>query len=242
MSTISTVQTYSPIVELRHYTLHPGQRETLIELFDREFLEGQESVGIKVIGQFRNLDDANSFVWLRGFDDMQTRQQALTGFYTGPIWQAHRNAANDTMIDSDNVLLLKPARTTSGFKLEQTRPTLDAKAIPNCLVVISIAYLTQAADNAILEYFEQALMPILNQNGAQVLASFITEPSENTYPKLPVRNEHVFIWISRFANLADYKNHIENLEQTKATALLSRWLTRPLEVLQLSPTTRSRLH
>lgn len=35
-------QTYSPIVELRQYTLHPGKRDTLIELFDREFVETQE--------------------------------------------------------------------------------------------------------------------------------------------------------------------------------------------------------
>ena len=31
--------TESPIVELRRYTLHPGRRDTLIELFDREFVE-----------------------------------------------------------------------------------------------------------------------------------------------------------------------------------------------------------
>jgi hypothetical protein len=31
--------TYSPITELRRYTLHPGRRDELIELFDREFVE-----------------------------------------------------------------------------------------------------------------------------------------------------------------------------------------------------------
>ncbi len=28
-----------PVVELRQYTLHPGKRDILIELFDREFIE-----------------------------------------------------------------------------------------------------------------------------------------------------------------------------------------------------------
>src|SRR5688572_13276071 len=32
-----------PIVELRQYTLLPGKRDVLIELFDREFIEGQEA-------------------------------------------------------------------------------------------------------------------------------------------------------------------------------------------------------
>ncbi len=55
-----------PIVELRQYTLHPGKRDVLIDLFDREFVESQEALGMKVIGQFRDLDNPNRFVWLRG--------------------------------------------------------------------------------------------------------------------------------------------------------------------------------
>src|SRR5437870_12322186 len=35
------------IVELRQYTLHPGQRGVLIDLFDREFVESQEALGMK---------------------------------------------------------------------------------------------------------------------------------------------------------------------------------------------------
>src|SRR5512147_1900401 len=111
------MQTYSPIVELRQYTLHPGKRDALIELFDREFVETQEAVGIQVIGQFRNLDDPDQFVWLRGFNDMSARAQSLAAFYGGPVWKAHRDAANATMIDSDNVLLLRLAHPRSGFSL-----------------------------------------------------------------------------------------------------------------------------
>ena len=42
-----------PILELRQYTLHPGQRDALISLFEEHFLEGQRAVGIRVDGQFR---------------------------------------------------------------------------------------------------------------------------------------------------------------------------------------------
>src|SRR5688572_7346005 len=115
-------QTYSPIVELRQYTLHPGKRDNLIELFDREFVETQEAVGIQVIGQFRNLDDPDQFVWLRGFNDMEARAESLNAFYSGPVWKAHRDAANATMIDSDNVLLLRLAHSNSGFTLNGNRP------------------------------------------------------------------------------------------------------------------------
>ena len=76
-------QTCCPIVELRQYTLHPGKRDVLIDLFDREFVESQEALGMKVIGQFRDLDNPNRFVWLRGFRDMPSRAQALRIFTAG---------------------------------------------------------------------------------------------------------------------------------------------------------------
>ena len=40
----------SPIVDLRQYTLYPGTRDGFVELFDREFVETQEAVGMRVIG------------------------------------------------------------------------------------------------------------------------------------------------------------------------------------------------
>lgn len=95
------------IVELRQYTLRPGARDTLVDLFEREFVTGQEAAGITVGGRFRDLDDADRFVWLRSFPDMAARARALHAFYHGTVWQAHRERANATMLDSDNVLLLR---------------------------------------------------------------------------------------------------------------------------------------
>lgn len=84
------------VVELRPYALHPGQRDVLIELFDREFVESQEAAGMRVIGQFRDLDDPDRFIWLRGFPGMDARAESLTAFYSGPIWRAHRDVAFNT--------------------------------------------------------------------------------------------------------------------------------------------------
>src|SRR5262249_563053 len=96
------------IVELRQYTLRPGKRELLIELFDRDLIEPQETAGMCVIGQFRDLDRPDVFTWLRGFESMPQRRAALSAFYEGPVWARHQDAANSTMIDSDNVRLLRP--------------------------------------------------------------------------------------------------------------------------------------
>src|SRR5512140_1037618 len=96
------------VVELRQYTLKPGARDELLALFDKFFVDGQAASGIRVLGAYRDAKDANRFVWFRGFRDMASRRASLAGFYGGPVWKAHRTAANATMIDSDDVLLLRP--------------------------------------------------------------------------------------------------------------------------------------
>src|SRR6185437_1104425 len=62
------------VVELRQYTLVPGRRDELIELFDRELIETQEKCGMRILGQFRDLDEPDHFVWLRSFADLPSRR------------------------------------------------------------------------------------------------------------------------------------------------------------------------
>src|SRR6266496_5244060 len=237
-----------PVVELRQYTLHPGKRDVLIDLFDREFVETQEAVGIKVIGQFRDLDHPDRFVWLRGFRDMTSRAKALSDFYGGPVWKTHREAANATMIDSDNVLLLRPALPTSGFSLENMkRPPVGSDEVPASLVVATIYYFAGPVTPDFINFFEHSLWPVAESLGATISASFVTENSENTFPALPVREgENVFVWFSTSQDSAAYENWIAALSQSErwrdeVSVGLTRYLDRAPEILKLSPTGQSQL-
>ena len=241
-------QTHSPIVELRQYTLHPGRRDDLIELFDREFVETQEAVGIQVIGQFYDLDDPDRFVWLRGFNDMAARAQSLAAFYGGPIWKAHRYAANATMIDSDNVLLLRLAHPTSGFLLnKEYRLPPGSTATRYGFVTATIYYFDAPVNSNFIGYFENTIQPVLMGAGAFILAYFVTEDSPNTFPALPVREgEYVFVWFGGFQNQSAYELHAAELARSKLwkeeiSKSLKRRLKRKPELLRLTPTTRSRL-
>jgi len=240
--------TCCPIIELRQYTLHPGKRDVLIDLFDREFVESQEALGMKVIGQFRDLDNSNRFVWLRGFRDMPSRAQALKNFYGGPVWKAHREAANATMIDSDNVLLLHPATPTSGFSFgNKERPRAGAKEARSEPIVATIYYFDAPVDAGFVEFFEKTVKPAVIGSGATVLAFLVTEHSENTFPALPVREgENVFVWFARFNDAVAYERHIAALTQyprwrDEISKELARRLKREPEILKLSTTTRSLL-
>jgi hypothetical protein len=241
-------QTCCPIVELRQYTLHPGKRDVLIDLFDREFIEPQEALGMKIIGQFRDLDDHNRFVWLRGFPDMASRAQALQDFYGGPVWKAHREAANATMIDSDNVLLLRPASPTSEFSLKnEKRSRTGSNEVRKELIVATIYYFDAAASACFVNFFEQTLKPAVTDTGASIPAYFVTEDSKNTFPALPVREgENVFVWFARFSDQTACELHVAALGRSprwreEISKELARRLKRAPEVLKLSPTARSLL-
>lgn len=213
------------VFELRRYLLHPGQRDTLIELFDRELVETQEVEGMWVVGQFRDLDQPDYFVWVRGFADMVVRKHALSAFYTGPAWKANSAAANATMIDVANVLLLRPAWPESGFPVGQ-RTGMPAGS----LVGATIFY--DAEDLG--RHFAKRVELMLIDCGARPLACLETEPAENTFPSLPVREEdNVLVWFASFDDLAHHSRYTQLVDTID--------LPRSPEHLRLAPTVRSML-
>jgi hypothetical protein len=227
------------VLELRQYTLHPGRRDELIELFDREFVETQEAVGARVLGQFRDRDDQDRFVWLRGFADMATRGEALAAFYGGPVWREHRAAANATMIDSDDVLLLRPV---SGLDLAGR-----TRGGPTTLVTVTIYHLPPDGEDAFLDFFASDAEPLLTATGAPPLAVLRTLRAENNFPGLPFREDaNVVAWIASFAGPDELAEHVRQLGRENrwthdTLPVLNKQLSRPPEQLQLAPTSRSLL-
>ena len=181
------------VVELRRYTV-PGGRETLIELFEAELLVPQEDVGMLVMGQFRDVHDPDAFVWFRGFADMVTRRRGLEAFYGGPVWARHRDAANATMVDSDDVLLLRPLG----------RVATDGAASRPGRLLIATWTLIELPEDRVLARWAAGNAERLAAVGGALHASLATEPSVNDFPRLPVRDGAHAVTVSRHdAELAD---------------------------------------
>jgi NIPSNAP len=229
------------IVELRQYTLHPGKRDALIDLFDREFIETQEAVGMTVMGQFRDLDDCDRFVWLRGFPDMENRAKGLAAFYGGPAWQAHRDVANTTMIDSDNVLLLCPAWPGSEIDLDIRQRAGLSAAVPSGLLDATIFHLKEPASTELLNFCREKMQTLLIKEGAKQVAWYVTEQSANNFPKLPVREgEMVLVGLALFDDIASFSKFAHGGKWDREIApTLSQWLSRAPESHRLTPTSRS---
>lgn len=196
----------------------------------------------------RNYHDPEQFVWLRGFPDMEARRQALQGFYSGPIWQEHRSGANDTMIDSDNVLLLKPVRAASSFRFDPVdRPAMGAQGTAGGIIIATVYAFDAPVGSPFVDFFEAQIAPVLCAAGAALLGYYVTEPAENTFPQLPVREgEHAFVWFASFADEEAYAAYQTALTESSAwitllVPALKGHLFRPEEVLELAPTRRSLL-
>jgi hypothetical protein len=215
-------ETETPIVELRRYTLHPGQRETLIDLFEREFVAPQEALGARVLGTFRVENAPDSFVWLRGFADMERRRQALEGFYGGPAWARHRDAANATMVDSDDVHLVRAITPQGGLKLT------DLMRYPGHAYTLLVSELRFPE---LVGNYHLWLRLFLRKAGADPIASFATLPAENNFPRLPV-------WQNRTV-------HVALLRGAATVPELPRELRDALrgdpEIIRLTPTAKSLL-
>jgi quinol monooxygenase YgiN len=234
------------IVELRQYKINHGQRDAFVALFDREFVESQEADGMRLVGQFRDLDDPNRFVWIRAFPDMAARARSLNAFYFGPVWQAHRDEANPMLFDNDNVLLLHPSSRAGDFAPATARPAPGAPPSPPGLVVATIYYLWKAPEEDFNRFFDETMRPALAAADIPVLAALSPESAPNNFPRLPVRQgEKLFVWLARFASEADRAAHMRRLEATPAWRRLAPGLADRIErapqVLRLEPTPRSAL-
>ncbi len=230
------------VIELRQYRMKPCRRDELIDLFEREFVESQEAYGMSLLGQFRDLDAPGHFVWMRGFKSMMDREAALEGFYGGPVWQAHREAANATLADNDDVLLLKPPVSAARLDLPPRQPA-GADLGPAKLIGMTIQALDGPPQPDFVERFEGEIRPALEAAGASVAGWMVTEAAENTFPRLPVREgEPVLVWIGRFADTDAYADHLVRAERVglgDGFGMVSR--RGVIQRLRLAPTARSRL-
>lgn len=240
-------------VELRQYTLHTGQRDVLIDLFDRALVEPQEAAGMAVMGQFRDLDAPDRFVWLRGFADMDRRATSLTAFYEGPVWAQHRAAANATMVDFDDVRLLRPAWPGSGISMQgrarapASASASAATAVRSCLPGLldtRIFRLREPASPALLQFCRETMAPVLRQGGADVLGWYVTEDAPNNFPRLPVRQgEHLLVVFALFATSSDCEAFVASRRwENQVQPALDAWLGHTTQRLRLVATARSAIH
>jgi hypothetical protein len=233
--------TNSPVVELRQYTVRPGARDTLVQVFEAELVESQEQLGMAVGGLFDDRDDPDRFVWMRGFASMEARRAALEAFYFGgPARRQHGPAANATMVDSDDVLLLRPTDPPHPPAEPGPRAPVGATVASDEWVLVTVWL--HDPGHGTCDWLTLDVRPGLAHALGTDVASWRTEPAENTFPALPVRPDHAFVWTATFADEASYAAALAGLERDAGWRRTRRELDRlgvATQTLRLRPTARS---
>jgi hypothetical protein len=239
-----TLEPAPPVVELRQYLLHRGRRDELIELFDRELVETQEAVGIRVLGQFRDIDRGNHFVWLRGFADQDARLEALTSFYGGPVWRQHAAAANATMIDSGDVHQLRAVNAPERLQVRTQSHRDLAGHRGSILILVTHRRSHSAYEHDLL--MRKCLTPRLETAGLRTIGVYTTDPAENPFPALPVRPSDVLVLIAAGDSIEALDEAAEQVSLARAEladhARLNDLDEPLLDMLRLEPTARSCLN
>lgn len=200
------------MVELRHYTLHPGRRPDLLRVFEGRLIEPQEQVGMTVGGLFLDERDQDSFFWLRGFADQEARTEALEAFYGGPVWAAHRDEANATMMDSDDVLVLRPTVPPHPPAKAVERPGPDAEPSG---VRFHLGIYQHQGKGDVETWLSEDVHVLLERLLGVRVAAWRTDPFPNGFPRLPVRAGRYFVWLAGFTD--DVSRH-ESMSRLRGSA------------------------
>lgn len=235
------------VLEIRNYLLQPDMREHFIDYFEANFITTLEAENMHVLGQFRLIGQPDHYVWMRAYENMQTRGDSLHAFYDGPVWKQHRSRTNGMLIDSDNVHLLRPLDDLADLTCGQNSRTVaaalaDASISPETGLIGVDIYQAQADQrDDLIRHFDAQVAPAYRDLGIQIRGRFVAEMSTNTFPRHPAfQNEHEFVIITAYESEAAARELRAQAEPVITQAFASLLDGSP-ETLLLSPTLRSPL-
>jgi hypothetical protein len=241
-ATAATSTSAPALYELRRYTCKPGQRDVLLRLFETHFQDAYEATGTRVLASFRDLDDADRWVWLRAFTGPVERGTALRAFYGSAAWTTHGAACNATLRDIAPALLLRAA-VAARMPLPATAPGAGAKA-PGSRFLLEIHPLADDAAQPFMQVYERDARPLFAAWGATSAALWLTDAGTNHFLRQPVRPGTFCVTLTRFADAAALRS-FEAARSTSAAwrervaPALAALRTAPLEAHRLQPAARS---
>lgn len=99
------------IVEMRTYRAKPGRRDECLRVFCSRVIPAQVESGMKVLGPFLSIDDADTFFFMRGFPDRSSHEPMKARFHGGELWTNELKHLLATMLDTYDVVAVEDAET-----------------------------------------------------------------------------------------------------------------------------------
>ena len=95
------------VVDMRTYKLKPGCRDRFLEVFRTKSMPAHAEIGMKILGPFLSLEDEDTFFFMRGFPDLESREPMKAKFYEGELWKHELEQVLMPMIEKYEVVLVE---------------------------------------------------------------------------------------------------------------------------------------
>ena len=189
------------VLELRNYLLKPNLADTFSQYFHSKFVAPMNDLGGYTLGEFKINGVNDRFVWLRGFTNMKTRVKFLNDFYlNSPTWKEYGKGANEMMINSDNVYLLKPLHKNVLLKTDKIFTVIDF-------------YICNSTIEKVIKLFDTEYIPFLKTIHVNDISFWISEMTENDFPRLPVfQDKNLLVSITHYKDEAEYQTKQKEID------------------------------
>ena len=95
------------IIEMRTYKTKPGLRSRFLEIFRSKSIPAHAEIGMKILGPFLSVEDADTFFFMRGFPDLVSRQPMKAQFYEGELWKRELESVLLPMLEKYEVVVVE---------------------------------------------------------------------------------------------------------------------------------------
>jgi hypothetical protein len=95
------------IIEMRTYKTKPGKRAQFLDIFRSKSIPAHQEIGMKILGPFLSVEDPDTFFFMRGFPDLQSREPMKAKFYEGTLWKSELEHVLMPMLEKYDVVLVE---------------------------------------------------------------------------------------------------------------------------------------
>ena len=97
------------IIEMRTYKTKPGCRSRFLEIFRSKSMPAHAVIGMKILGPFLSVEDDDTFFFMRGFPDRESREPMKARFYEGELWKTELEHVLLPMLEKFDVVVVEDA-------------------------------------------------------------------------------------------------------------------------------------
>jgi hypothetical protein len=84
-------------------------RSEFLRIFRSRSIPAHIDIGMKILGPFLSVDDPDTFFFMRGFPDLESREPMKAQFYEGTLWKDELEDVLLPMLDKYDVVLVHDA-------------------------------------------------------------------------------------------------------------------------------------